>query len=219
LQTILNSLSGSIGSQNVITGQTGVGLWSEDGTTVTPTLQFTFTGGNDTIGIFDGGTPADQAVLYANIPGCVVPACQPSETVTIKWLTANSGTITPLGSASVAFSGISSSDFGFYLSQGGNTYYSASNLNSSSPTSGATFNLPNEPIVGESSTQTRVLSYQSTLGNDLWAVAFEDGTDFDYNDQVLTVESITPAVPEPAAVVLLGTVAFLCASALRRKLA
>nr|MDQ2734997.1 PEP-CTERM sorting domain-containing protein [Pseudomonadota bacterium] len=30
-----------------------------------------------------------------------------------------------------------------------------------------------------------------------WLFAYEDGTDFDYNDMAVKVESIAPAVPEP----------------------
>jgi hypothetical protein len=222
LQSILTSISGEIGTQNVITSQTGVSLWSESGISITPTLQFTFTGATDTIGIFDGATQ-QEAAIYTGISTCVQPSCQPSDTVVVKWLTATSGWI---GSSADPFSGISSSDFGFYLNNGTSTFFSASNLNPSVGTGSANFSCvaagcpsgTNEPIAGETSTKNRVLSYHSTLGNDLWALAFEDGTDFDYNDQVVTVESITPSVPEPSSVLLFGGALGLAFLAMRRKL-
>ncbi len=222
LASLLGCGSGDLcfGTGNyVITGQTGVGLWSENPAsgTISPKLQFTFTGGSDTIGMFDGNTPTDMATLFGPITGSVTGGTK--QTVTVSWnADGTSGTVVNLTTlTSTTFTGISEGDFGFYLKQGTNVYYSASNLNSPTSTSGATFtgNSWTTPISGETSTQTRVLSYNLPTPT-LWAIAFEDGTDFDYNDQVFTVESIT-AVPEPTSIVLLGGALLLAGRSLRKK--
>jgi hypothetical protein len=75
--------------------------------------------------------------------------------------------------------------FGFYLSVGNTTYYSADILN------------PN----GEA----RMLAYETSPTN--WLMSFEDGTDFDFNDLSIKVESLN-RVPEPASLALAG-IAFI----------
>lgn len=221
LASILSTLGFGSGNE-VITGQTGVGLWSESPSshTISPVLQFTFEGNSgESIGMFDGNTPSNMAALFSNIPN---GSHTDSTTVTVSWLTSTSGTITNLTTLTqTTFSGISISDFGFYIntgSGGNNTYYSTSNLNAPTGTGGAQFtgNSWTTPIPGESSTQTRVLSYNCLSCGNLWAIAFEDGTDFDYNDQVFTVESIQ-AVPEPTSIILLGGALLLAGRSLRRK--
>jgi hypothetical protein len=97
------------------------------------------------------------------------------------------------------FTGIDQHDFGFVLetnNAGGHTYYTDDSLNPGPD-------------------QARALAYREA-GSDRWTLAFEDGTDFDYNDKVMSIESIT-AVPEPASVILFGTLLVLCASGLRRR--
>jgi hypothetical protein len=77
---------------------------------------------------------------------------------------------------------INPSFFGFYIQVGsGATYYSADVLN------------PNE--------EARMVAYEVTPTN--WFLFFEDGTDFDYNDLGVKIESIR-RVPEPASLALLG---------------
>ena len=74
--------------------------------------------------------------------------------------------------------------FSFYIDTGNNRYSTLDDLN------GGT---------------ARALSYQQGSSTN-WAIAFEDGTDFDYNDMVIKVESINGAqVPEPASFFLLGS--------------
>lgn len=90
---------------------------------------------------------------------------------------------------------ISPLQFGFYFQSGGTTASSADQLSSA----GA----------------PRFLSYNPS-GND-WIFAFEDGSDWDYQDMVVKVESITN-VPLPGTVALLG-LGLLGAGIARRKIA
>jgi hypothetical protein len=96
--------------------------------------------------------------------------------------------LTIIGGAGVnsgTFSGINPFSFGFYLKPNGSptpTYFTLDQLNG-----GAARGLAFKPA-----------------GGDTWALAFEDGTDNDFNDMVIRVESIR-AVPEPASVLLLGS--------------
>lgn len=80
---------------------------------------------------------------------------------------------------------INPASFGFYfrVSPTGPTYYTADNLNTGTRSD-------------------RVLAYQNGSSTN-WAFAYEDGTDFDYNDMVVKVESIAAAVPEPTVFALL----------------
>jgi len=81
---------------------------------------------------------------------------------------------------------ITASAFGFYLDLGNGTkYYTADQLN------GGT---------------ARSLAITDASGTN-WAFAFEDGSDFDYQDMVVKVESIkaTTAAPEPGTLLLLAS--------------
>ena len=77
------------------------------------------------------------------------------------------------------------STFGFYFkpAPGGPTYFSMDQLNSGAR-------------------KDRVLSYRNGATTN-WAFAYEDGTDFDYNDMVVKVDSLTP-VPEPSTFAVFG---------------
>ncbi|MGC8793320.1 MAG: DUF4114 domain-containing protein, partial [Bryobacteraceae bacterium] len=66
----------------------------------------------------------------------------------------------------------------------------------------------------------QVLAFRKT-GSNTWFLAFEDqlvggGSDQDYNDFVMKVESIVP-VPEPAAILLVGSVLLLVGRRLRAR--
>jgi hypothetical protein len=80
---------------------------------------------------------------------------------------------------------INPASFGFYfkVSPTGPIYYTADSLNTGARTD-------------------RVLAYQNGSTTN-WAFAYEDGSDFDYNDMVVKVESIAAAVPEPSSYALL----------------
>jgi len=85
------------------------------------------------------------------------------------------------------FSGINAYAFGFYLkvpgANGATTFFTVDALNSDG--------------------SAHALAIRDGATRD-WAIAFEDGTDNDFNDAVLKVESLQP-VPEPGTLLLFGT--------------
>lgn len=89
------------------------------------------------------------------------------------------------------------SSFGFYFrpTSSGPTYFSMDQLNAGPR-------------------KDRVLSYRNGSTTN-WAFAYEDGTDFDYNDMVVKVDSLTP-VPEPSTFAVLGVGVMLAGFGLSR---
>jgi hypothetical protein len=89
----------------------------------------------------------------------------------------------------LAGSGIDPAAFGLYMRDPiGNTFYTSDFLNSSG--------------------EAHALAYNGGSGN--WALAFEDqrlyASDFDYNDEVLSLSDVVPStIPEPGTLLLLGT--------------
>jgi hypothetical protein len=201
LQTILNNIYACSGCVNANTDQQSAALWEDPGSfaTVAPVLQATFASDHDEVGMFSG----PDSTLLQRIAIFNGASAIDGDTASIRFNSDGTITITA-GAGTTAshinegtFSGINQMSFGFYLQDltAGGIYYTSDNLN------------PGDVA--------RAVTYQHGL-TDRWAIAFEDGTDFDYNDRVMSIESIT-AVPEPASVVLFGSLLVLCASRLRRR--
>lgn len=184
LQTIVNNLfPGS--SVNVNTDQSSAAFWSSttpSAASTIPTMvaEFTANAGTQSFGIWFG-TDTEHLVSYdlllggaavsdavgITISGNTLSVFGPSAACGVKF---NCGTFTN--------SLISPSSFGFFFkpSPNGPTYYSLDQLNGGGRTD-------------------RFIAIQDGRTTN-WLFAYEDGSDWDYNDMAVKVESIT-AVPEP----------------------
>jgi hypothetical protein len=214
LQAILDNIYGcGPGCVNAITDQKQAAMWQDPGSfaTVAPVLQATYAADSDAFGFYSG---ADSSLRRVDIFNGGL--ADDGDTASIRFNT--NGTITiAAGAGTLAshinegtFTGINQMSFGFYLQDltAPGIYYTSDNMNTLSTPVGTAFPTGYR-------TQARAVTYQGGA-TDRWAIAFEDGSDFDYNDRVVSIESIT-AVPEPASVVLFGTLLVLCASGLRRR--
>ena len=185
LQTILNNLFPSSGI-NVATDQSSAAFWSSttpSAASSIPTMvaEFTANAGAQSFGIWFG-TNTDNIVSYNLLLG----GASPNDAVGI---TINGNTLDVFGPSSACgtkfncgtFTNalINPTSFGFFFkpNPNGPTYYSLDQLNGP----------------GRSD---RFIAFQDG-GTTNWLFAYEDGTDWDYNDMAVKVESITPAVPEP----------------------
>jgi hypothetical protein len=197
LQQILNTQCP--GCFNVNTDQQSAGYWRlVSPGVIAPLIVVEFAGwaNSNVVGMFSGTTVHD-IFLGTATAGTVA---------TVQWTSPSSGFIYGIPGSGVntgPFSGISYLGFGFYLRpQGGTTYYyTVDDLNpSGSPQAVAYRHMP----------------------SNTWWIAFEDlfvkgeNSDRDYNDFVLRVESIYP-VPEPAAILLVGSVLLLVGRRLRAR--
>lgn len=186
LQNELDKMFG--GNVRATTDQLAVGMFrvsTPGSTVVAPQFKFEWTGNSGTqkVGIFGwNGAGTVERLFFdgSNVAGDVATAI---------WDTANSGRIVTIGQQSISsttFTGIDKNFFGFFFqpTTGSDlTYYTVDSLN------------PN----GEA----RVLGFDADLKNGGILFAYEDGSDFDYQDAGFFVESITP-VPEPGTMMLVG---------------
>jgi len=184
LQSIADSLFGP-GHIDVNTQQSSAGQWTSatpGSTTEIPTLlaEFTANAGTQSFGIWFG-TDTTNIVSYNLLLGGAVATDAVGLTITGNTLNvfgpaAGCGTHYVCGSFTDAR--INSSAFGFYFqpSPSSPIYYSLDQLN-------------------PGPRQDRFVAFQDGSTTN-WLFAYEDGTDFDYNDMAVKVESIN-AIPEP----------------------
>ena len=186
LQSIADSVFGA-GSINVNTGQSAAGQWSSTSPNFAssiPTLvaEFTANASTQSFGIWFGSDTS--AILPINL---LLGGAGTGDAVglTINNVThdltvfAASGCGTQFNCGTFNDARINANAFGFFFqaSPSSQIFYSLDQLNA-----------PN-------SRPDRFVAFQDGATTN-WLFAYEDGTDFDYNDMAVKVESIN-AVPEP----------------------
>jgi hypothetical protein len=203
LQQILDSIYGCTGCVSAANDQSTAAYWQLIGVppqVAAPIIKAVNAAAGNAIGIYtDPATPVLIFTATSHVNSAASITFFNGNQIQIMDTTLLGGGCVADGINCGIFTGINQSDFGFVLetnNAGGHTYFTDDSLNPGPD-------------------QARALAYQYGPA-DRWALAFEDGTDFDYNDKVMSIESIT-AIPEPASVVLFGTLLVLCGSGLRRR--
>jgi hypothetical protein len=185
LQTIADNLFGA-GHINVNTQQSSAGQWmsaTPGSASTIPTLvaEFTANASTQAFGIWFG-TDTSAILTYNLLAGAAGVGDDASISFSGNTLNVGSSVIANCGvkvnCGSITDARISSSAFGFYFqaSPSSPIYYSLDQLN-------------------PGPRQDRFVAFQDGATTN-WLFAYEDGTDFDYNDMAVKVESIN-AVPEP----------------------
>jgi hypothetical protein len=185
LQTIVTTLFPSSGI-NVNTDQSSAAFWSSATPSVAssiPTLvaEFTANAGTQAFGIWFG-TDTNNIVSYNLLLGGAAAKDAVGMTIngnTLEVFGPNSACGVKFNCGTFTNALINPNSFGFFFKPSPNapTYYSLDQLN------GAPRN-------------DRFIAFQDGSTTN-WLFAYEDGTDWDYNDMAVKVESITVAVPEP----------------------
>lgn len=207
LWTILDTAITSGDVPDYLADQEEAAIWSPSDGDVDVYAITTFAAANGILGIYSfmTGQMVDLMSIDSTtaggidgVTGTLVPGI-PSVDLAIY----NSGLMEiggiggPLGS----YTGFGS--FGFYWIANGNTRYTEDDMNDGENAfalayrTDATVNVNAYGSFGDNTVR------EYTYDGDDWFIAFEDGTDGDFNDAVFLMEDMQP-VPEPATMVLLG---------------
>lgn len=206
LQTQLNNMTTSGPDINVYTDQsTPSAYWTIGASGLSANKIMLELAGNaptNTFGIFDPANPSNYLQLFS---GTATSGWQTLLGVvnngngTYTFTAAYYGTslATYYGSDSITISG---STFGYYLGAASNspTYFSDPSLNAPS----STYPDGTRRMVAYEGNGTTYLNGAPFLPSE-YLLAWEDGTDMDYQDFVVLVESVRP-VPEPAELGIFG---------------
>ena len=204
LQSIVNGLFGP--GTNVNTDQSSAGMFSSatpSAASTIPTMIAEWTANSSTqrFGIWFG-TDTSNVITYDLMLGVATALTNAAISFVGNTLQVGSSDITACGvkvnCGNFTDALVNPSSFGFYFRPNGApnsnpTYFSLDQLN-------------------PAGRQDRVIAFQDGVSTN-WLFAYEDGTDFDYNDMAVKVESITAAIPEPETYALmlagLGAVGYM----------
>lgn len=204
LQSIVDGLFGP--GINVNTDQSSAGMFasatpSAASTIPTMVAEWTANSANQRFGIWFG-TNTDNVVTYDLMLGGATALTNAAIAFVGNTLQVGSSDFTACGvkvnCGNFTNALVNPNSFGFYFRPNGTpndnpTYFSLDQLNSAGR-------------------QDRVIAFQDGVTTN-WLFAYEDGTDWDYNDMAVKVESITAAIPEPETYALmlagLGAVGYM----------
>ena len=204
LQSIVNGLFGP--GINVNNDQSSAGMFSSatpSAASTIPTMvaEWTANSANQRFGIWFG-TDTSNVITYDLMLGGATALTNAAISFVGNTLQVGSSDVTACGvkvnCGNFTDALVNPSSFGFYFRPNGApnnnpTYFSLDQLN-------------------PAGRQDRVIAFQDGVSTN-WLFAYEDGTDFDYNDMAVKVESITAAVPEPETYALmlagLGAVGYM----------